>query len=239
MNRQKRKAEMERMRFEELMTLQEIGDEFDLSKERVRQIIGNTGYIISKSRNKQIAKSTKTNTELAEKYGLSPGYISQLRDCHHDVDGGTVEKAVNAERYVSKELNKHNIPNKLMQNRSPFDILALDNVKIDVKSAFSKTKTNSNMKSPQWKFCVHTDRRGKCCDLFVCVIWDTKDCFIIPFDEVGLNRDAITFCYPTKRPDIGKYQKYHNRWDLIVKTADKIAAALGVTLNELLVESEE
>ncbi len=37
---------MRRMRFEQYMTLQQIGDAHGgLSRERVRQLIGNTGYI--------------------------------------------------------------------------------------------------------------------------------------------------------------------------------------------------
>jgi len=38
--------EMKRLRFEEKYTLQQIANLYDLSRERVRQLIGNTGRIL-------------------------------------------------------------------------------------------------------------------------------------------------------------------------------------------------
>lgn len=39
-----RAAEMKRLRYKEFWTLQMIADRYGISRERVRQIIGNTGY---------------------------------------------------------------------------------------------------------------------------------------------------------------------------------------------------
>ena len=41
-----RKDEMKRLRFEEFKTLQEIADIYNLSRERVRKIDGNTGSFV-------------------------------------------------------------------------------------------------------------------------------------------------------------------------------------------------
>jgi len=58
-----RTREMIRMRFGELMTLQEIGDEFGITRERVRQILGNTGRIVNTKRDKELKTSTKPQRE--------------------------------------------------------------------------------------------------------------------------------------------------------------------------------
>ena len=54
-----RTKEIIRMRFGELKTLQEIGDEFGITRERVRQILGNTGYIVNRKRDE--AKMLESN----------------------------------------------------------------------------------------------------------------------------------------------------------------------------------
>ena len=54
-----RTKKMIRMRFGELKTLQEIGDEFGITRERVRQILGNTGYIVNRKRDE--AKMLESN----------------------------------------------------------------------------------------------------------------------------------------------------------------------------------
>jgi DNA-binding Xre family transcriptional regulator len=213
-----RKEKMLRMRFENFMTLREIGEEFGISKMRVNQIIGNTGRINVVKRNKEISQSTKTNTELAERYGVTKATISTLRTNHHDIDGGCVQMGEEAERFVSDMLSEKGISNKLTPIAHPFDILAFGKARIDVKSAHTRRKAYPTEVSPQWRFGLKINDRGKYCDIFVCVIWKTKDCFIIPFEKISeklsVNSD-LTFCYPTKRPEIGKWQKYHNRWDLI------------------------
>jgi transcriptional regulator with XRE-family HTH domain len=40
--------EARRLRFEERLTIQEIGDRFGVSRERIRQVIGNTKYVRNK-----------------------------------------------------------------------------------------------------------------------------------------------------------------------------------------------
>lgn len=43
--REERLKEMKRLRFEERWTLQQIGIKFGITRERVRQLIGNTGRL--------------------------------------------------------------------------------------------------------------------------------------------------------------------------------------------------
>lgn len=210
--------EMLRLRFEERKTLREIGEKYGITRERVRQIIGNTGRVLSEDierRNERIRSSIEPTPTLAEKYGLTDSHISKIRSGkHHLIAGGNRRKGEMVERFVSKMLDEQNIENELMPTGHSFDIMANGNTKIDVKGAF-KTTLTGELRSPQWHFCVQKDKRGDYCDIFICVIWDTKECFIIPSDELKEKQSDLFFCHPTKRPEIGKYQKYLNRWDLI------------------------
>ena len=63
MDKDARTKEMIRLRFGELKTLQEIGDVFGISRERVRQIIGNTGNIVDIHRSRKVKSSAKTDDE--------------------------------------------------------------------------------------------------------------------------------------------------------------------------------
>lgn len=220
-----RREKMMRLRFGERMSLAEIGQEFGVSRERVRQIIGNSGRVLSEAireRNEEIENSISTTPALAKKYGLSEGHISGIRSGkYHMIAGGNARKGEIVERHVSWVLSENGIDNELMPTGHPFDILALDEVRIDVKGAFTTSET-SNCVSPLWHFHMGKNRRGKYCDVFICVIWDTKEYFIIPDSALKRSQTDIYFCWPTKRPTMGKYQKYLNRWDLITgATNDK------------------
>ncbi len=52
-----RNKEMKRLRFEEHLTLQEIADKFGITRERVRQIIGNSGIKYGGFRGKRRRKT--------------------------------------------------------------------------------------------------------------------------------------------------------------------------------------
>lgn len=228
-----RRDEMLRLRYNELKTLREIGRQYGISRERVRQIIGNTGHVLHEEierRNNKIRASFETTPALANKYGFTESYISKIRgDNHHLIAGGNQQKGEMVERYVNQKLIENNIDNKLMPTGYPFDILALEKIKIDVKGAFTESRT-CNLKSPQWHFSLGKNKRGDYCDIFVCVIWETKDCFVIPNSVLRKDQMDLFFCWPTKRPEIGRYQRYFNRWDLIIgvmndkKQFEKISA---------------
>jgi hypothetical protein len=60
MTRQERIEQMKYLRFEKKWTLQQIGNHFGgLSRERVRQLIGNTGYVAWDAKRQQKSESEK------------------------------------------------------------------------------------------------------------------------------------------------------------------------------------
>lgn len=85
--RQKKIIQMEQLREVDKLTLQEIGDRFGISRERVRQLIGNTGrrnmkkYLIDDAdmlRDELYVNETTTVDKIAKKYRISRQAVSRI-----------------------------------------------------------------------------------------------------------------------------------------------------------------
>lgn len=80
-----RKQEMKELRFSEGWTLQRIADHYDITRERVRQILGNTGRISNRRTDKLtdgefLAQTAHmSNAELAELLGLAEKTVANYR----------------------------------------------------------------------------------------------------------------------------------------------------------------
>lgn len=214
---EEREEEMLRLRFEKLWTLQEIADEYGLSRERVRQIIGNSGrgYKPKRIRRQARAMADKTNREVAEALGISYGLASTLRaDIRTPVDGdGSASVGFDKEEWAAEHLRALGFDVELMPFRHPFDMLVNDSCRVDVKYCSTpRTPPSSGNISPQWCFALRGEREN--CDIYMCVTGE-DDVFMIPSSEVPEQQEQLVFCYPTKRPSLGKYQKYLERYDLI------------------------
>jgi hypothetical protein len=100
-----RSLEMKRLRIDEKLKLQQIGDLFNISRERVRQIIGNTG-------NKKVSATPKN---------------------FKHIKNGTAKKGAQAELLVSRKLTKNGIRHELMPYTHPFDIKTESGLRLEVK----------------------------------------------------------------------------------------------------------
>jgi len=222
-----RNKEIKKLRLEEGWTLQRIGDKYNITRERVRQIVGNTGYISTprtEERNNFIKSQTeKTNNELSEELGISYQYISQIRgNTRHAIEKGnkSLTTGVEWEEWAHEYLLKNKIENELQPIRSPYDIIALGNVFIDVKVATKPCETGKGLISPQYHF--HPNINHNKADIYMLIIAPLEDVFIIPAKLIE-NMDSVYFCWPTTRPEIGKLQKYYNRLDIIRKVHEQKA----------------
>ena len=234
-----RRQDMINLRYVLGWTLQKIAERYGLSRERVRQIIGNSGHIAIKTtdrlKDEEFLQQTAnlTNEELAKMLGLSMNTVSQYRgDIRHAIKEGDhpAYRGAIIEDRVSEILNKKGIQNELMPFRNGFDILALDIVRIDVKSAYKNwDPPSSNFVSPLWRFKIQGNaikRRGT--DFYACFIVPTEEIFIIPSDVIPDTREYIAFCWPTTRPTMSKYQKYLDAYHLITEFVEQHKVSTSV-----------
>ena len=215
-----RKCEMVSMR-NDGFTLRAIGEKFGVCRERVRQIIGNTKRV--KNWKHEVIKNSPDRTveSLSKELGYAKATVRAYQIIYHPMErykvrgNGTSRIGQRFEEIVSAKMESVGISNELMPYAYPFDILAFDFVRIDVKGAAKRKKSPSlSNTSPTFSFHVRENRRSKS-DFYIFVIGETGDMFIVPSKEVPEHRDQIIFCFPTNRPELSKWQKYHNRWDLI------------------------
>lgn len=215
-----RKDEMIEMR--KTMTLQEIADKFSVSRERVRQIIGNTGRN-DKTDEKILyvrANPQKTNSEiqkdLAKIYGKGLGskISAAWGGMRHSLGGGWAKPGSEIENLVSKKLTSLGIENKQMPHLHPFDIMLDNGLKVDVKASFIEQKTSKTQRHTMYGFSVQKNKRGDYCDFFICYIAKTGDYFIIPNNEVN-TVSRIYIAWPTPERSWSKWASFHNRFDLL------------------------
>lgn len=199
-------------------TLQEIADKFGISRERVRQRIGNTGFQATQSRvkkNRSMYEQFKhlSNSALQKVLGIKT--INNYRDdTRHAIDGGSLQVGTESEVTVSKKLHDLGFKNELMPHFHPFDILLDNGITVDVKS--SDPMTSSKTISPCYTFNTKKAVKGNYCDFLILYLRDAKECFVVPMKEAG---NIIRFCFPEgslrTNNKVSKWLKYHNRFDLL------------------------
>lgn len=210
-------------------TCQQIADEYEITRERVRQIIGNTGWcavpdrLFLPKKKKAIEKHEKiyreqirvldnhdtTTRKIADVTGLSYNYVSQRRRCGRHVTESALSNAgMIVEDEIAQELRKRGFPCHTMNYRAEFDIQLEDGRTVEVKSRLRKQKSPT---CDSFYFFV-LRRTGKTFvpDFYVLKIFD--DTFIIPSEDLN-GKSAIGFRWPTEKRTT--WQKYHNRYDLL------------------------
>lgn len=212
------------LREEEHLTLQEIADCFHITRERVRQIVGNSGnvnYSTVRRRTKARKMLTLANEELANELGVVQSTVSKYRQgLHHAVKEGdsTVYAHHLAQEKVGRILMEKGFTVKHQPMRCDFNILVNGWAKVQVAVANQpNTPPSSVVVSPQWKFALaRKNKRGRAWD-FLCCVTGEGDIFIIPSESIPRSYANLAFCYPTLRPSLGKYQKYKDRYDLLIR----------------------
>lgn len=212
------------MRLEGRMSLQSIANLYGISRERVRQIAGNSGNVYWAHKKDQfnnilISSNDKTNREIQEEYGLSLHSISmsktRTKERHAIELDCNAGRGAAAEIMVSNKLTELGINHQLMSHHHPFDILVDDRIRVNVKSAWSNKIPPSligRCVNNRYHFGLQRRSRDNA-DIFILVIANTKDMFIVPNSDIPPQMTSIYITYPSARPDIGKFQKYLNRWD--------------------------
>lgn len=224
----KRREEMARMRNEEGMTLKEIGARQNppISRERVRQIIGNTGRGFRASWTKKLIKSGKVIlnhwTELPSAPGVKREWQRDWGNHRHVVSKGNVGLGYKFEELASTILANNGIGNELMPNKFVYDIRANNGARIEVTITnvdTSKMKSQEKCLYPTWA----VPHRVRDCDFLFAFLPDPKEeCgytyFVIPtsvLNQLKANDPRIRIPYPPISQKPSKWHKYHKRLDLI------------------------
>ncbi len=217
------------MRFEGGKSNTEIGQYFHISRERVRQLIGNTGklfrknWTIAKINSGDINLADMTRSEVKELPGLTSEWLRRFEKTRHRIKtGGYAKRGHDFEDRASKILSDAGINNKLMSFRHPFDILIDGRIKVDVKSVFVSASKYPSQKCVSPAYAISNLKSGKDCDFFFAFVPDPTEpsgftYFVIPsfeaFDYASTSK--IRIVWPVLGQKFSKWEKYHKRLDLL------------------------
>jgi DNA-binding CsgD family transcriptional regulator len=224
---EQRAQEMRQLR-KDGATLQQISDIYGVSRERVRQVIGNTKdfHYVKKAREQSILNPThlhKTDQELADELGVSVYLIQRYRSgIRRKVsDHSHLGKGVQIEEEVSGILRINRINHTLMPPSHPFDILLENGKRVDVKSAHKALQPPSQ-RYPFYWFSLKKDIRGEYADFFILAVVASgyiDELYVVPNSAIlrGSHGIRIGALPPEQRKSKkgSKYSKYLNRFDLL------------------------
>lgn len=216
----KRNQEMRRLRHVEKWSVEEIAALFGVSRQRAHQIVGNSGYKNYKSeRITQIIQargSLESNDEIAESLGLHQSTVSNRRRyIYHAVKPGdtNTRRHDDCKRWVKRVLERLGHEVVLQPLWHPFDMLLDGKVRVSVAlSGTERRPPSQKLVSPGWAFNL---TRALDENDFLLAVTAYKDVFVIPTSVLPRRKGNIIFCYPSLRESMGKYQQYHERYDLL------------------------
>jgi transcriptional regulator with XRE-family HTH domain len=201
---------MLQLREQKHMTLAEIGKQFGVCRERVRQIIGNTGNHQGEWHSQAILEwSDKTNSQLSRELGLSESTITHYRgDTRHAVEPDSeAGKGAGAEEMVARILQERGIYAELQPFRGSYDIRLSNGTRIDVKAAYS-LRVGKNIK-PFYNFNARRKPQGRYTDFFILYIVPDRRLFVIPWDEAPINSSIRI------QPDKSRWNQFEDRFELL------------------------
>lgn len=211
--KQARNEDMKKLRLEQGMSNTDIADMYGISRERVRQIVGNTGRMFRNEWTEKLAVGY--DLESVEDIKTLPGtqrvWKSLWGKFRHKAKGGHIEIGQAYEEKASKILRSMGIPNKLMPTHHPFDILLDNGIRIDVKKSEFDMSSLPTQKCASPTYPISNMKYGEDCDFFFVFVPDAV--FIIPSSEIQVDR--IRICYPQMGRKPSKWTQYKDRFDLL------------------------
>lgn len=209
---------MLRLRLKQKLTLKEIGRLFGVTGQRVHQILGNTGRVSDDKLREEIMSfpASMSNVQVAKKLGVARSTVDRHRSRTFFIaEGGNARTSTKAKRYVAKRLRQAGFAVKVLPRKHKHDLLIDGYVPVAVIGCTTPAEPPSRKTvSPLWRFNV----RAKYGAFVLCLTGD-NDIFVIPRTAVPRKKEELCFCFPTLRPTMGKYQKYHERFDLLRQAA--------------------
>lgn len=213
---------MRKRRFKDGWTLEQIGQENGISRERVRKIIGNTGHEFrSKWTRNYIEQHPEEmiSAHLSEIRGL-PGSVSAWRekwgDYPHEMKGVWHKEHRECELQAQTMLRDIGIKSEINPTQSKFDLLTESGCKVAISHTSSDISTAPSqvfLNYPTWS--IQTKANPRDYDFLIAFIPDTF--FVIPSEEIGYRNPAsrIRIPWPKMGQKPSKWHKWHERIDLI------------------------
>lgn len=213
-----RNDDIRQLRNEEGWSLQAIAGHYGITRERVRQIVGNSGDLyFEKIKEKVLDPVYKfiPASQVAELTGVPFNTVVRLRKgkWHIVEPGSSLADGQGWEIWASSRLWKIGVENALMPAGHPFDILTKGGQRIDVKSSNPRPTRQREFVYGvyDWHF---RNGPGKEFDYFILVCADTEVSYIIPRGEA-----AKTIVRISKNPKRRtKYDQYREAWHLLKET---------------------
>lgn len=207
-------------------TLGEIGIFWGISRERVRQIIGNTGREFRREWTKSIAEGKisfmKHRDQLSGVVGVKKVWKEMWGNFRHSAIGGAVKSGQEFEERAYGILLANGVENSLMPNSFPFDIKTSSGLRIDVKVTNNDVSRHASQNYLGPVYHTGRTKSGKDCDFLFVFVPDENEktgytYFVIPgFELHHLRGDAhIRIPWPAKTNRVSKWHKYHKRLDLL------------------------
>ncbi len=202
-------------------TLERIARKFRITRERVRQIIGNTGKDFRTKITEKMAESVDlsemNNEEIANLPGIKKVWEKKAGKIHH-INNGLGGKA---EDLAHELLGENGIENRQMPFRHPFDILTDGGQKIDVKHSDSNIQFCPSQQMVGPTFRIGHLKSGNDCDFFLVLLPDNRELFqyavfVIPSSLIA-GRSDIRIPWPQVGKKPSKWHQYHDRYDLLKK----------------------
>ena len=222
-----RKLEMLSLRHDDNWTYDKIAIKYGISRERVRQIIGNTGRVGARGPAPRKARSVVTNALVADAYSdltndqvLEMGYTAndmQFRaKTRHASRNKSSTMGARIEEWVSAELTKRGVNNSLTNSR-PFDIILENGKTVEVKSRHKTNPECSDGRFDDFYFFV-LDRykystQSPRADYYIAVVVreGKKYPFVFP-KEIVPPSGVIGFRWDSRK---SKWFDFENRFDLV------------------------
>lgn len=212
-----RNNEMKRLRYEEGKTLQEIATIYNVSRERVRQLVGSVGRNFRTAWTENLSK----NYDLSKTESVKdlPGSTSVWRKLwgkfRHKAKNGWIKKGQEYEELALAILLEHGIESELMPTRHSFDLLVRGRIRVDVKHSNFDAQSMKSQACVSPTFPISNMKCGKDCDFFIVFIphGDNHAIFVIPASEVTTER--IRVVYPQMGFKSSKWTQWKDRFDLL------------------------
>ena len=225
-----RNQEMWKLRHIEGWTNTAIGNKWGISRERVRQIIGNTGKFFRREWTTKLKESGRISTENLTWRDIDnlPGTKKVWRETwsmeRHMSKSGNIMVNQEFENLASSTLSEHNIRHEIMPSRYPYSIRISNGVRVDVhigNTNMQSSPSQTNLTYPTWK--VPNINPEPEYDFLWAFIPDGYGYtyFIIPHEELehlSAKRTAnIRIPWPPMSGEryVSKWHKYHERIDLL------------------------